>query len=463
MENGVWRAWLLASTTKHGCAWDDLPGHRAKMSVQAPPAPAHHKSLHLHDQNTTRNAPSPLPPSPPPPALTLIHQHTSERPEHDGGHDKQGTTKSCTMRTKPPWRTLHSPCPPYCVGTRTAPVLGLDATHDEQHARSSCVHAGTPCTVTQCREEGIGGSNLNKGWRGGEQNVFFPPHAPAVQRILGPHNEGHHAVTRVAQFKEDSQKGEWAQLHHIKADPSLAHAVLATAFLHVGRAGGHATTSSKGTQQWRCAAWPSQCRGGRVRGVAGGFPGACPLRTPVPAFSQRAATSRERGTLRLLGPDNRWWAPWWPWRGNEEDTTSMVQKISGSATDTVKLCISPQAKQNPSWAIYGLAGFIVISPAPVGRIKIHWVPTHVGITGNKAINTCTKKAALGTSTPLSSCIMLFFKVALPTCKATTIADGVKAFTMHWHTEWSMSPRHSHISTLDSTHPSKATEKMPGWK
>ncbi|KAJ6613213.1 hypothetical protein B0H10DRAFT_2222400 [Mycena sp. CBHHK59/15] len=63
------------------------------------------------------------------------------------------------------------------------------------------------------------------------------------------------------------------------------------------------------------------------------------------------------------------------------------------------------------------------------KVKIHWMPTHIGITGNKAINTCTKEVALGTSTLLSSCIMLFFEALLPTLKATTIADGIKVFTL----------------------------------
>jgi hypothetical protein len=92
------------------------------------------------------------------------------------------------------------------------------------------------------------------------------------------------------------------------------------------------------------------------------------------------------------------------------------------------------------------------------KIRIHWVPAHVGIEGNELVDERAKEAALGDSTPLSSHIALFEK-ALPASKAAAIASGIKSFAARWLAEWKLSPRFARISTFDSATPSKTVARM----
>jgi ribonuclease HI len=41
------------------------------------------------------------------------------------------------------------------------------------------------------------------------------------------------------------------------------------------------------------------------------------------------------------------------------------------------------------------------------KLRLHWVPAHVGIEGNEAVDVCAKAAAQAASSPLSSRIRLF--------------------------------------------------------
>jgi ribonuclease HI len=67
------------------------------------------------------------------------------------------------------------------------------------------------------------------------------------------------------------------------------------------------------------------------------------------------------------------------------------------------------------------------------KVRIHWVPAHVGIAGNGAVDACAKDAAQGSSSPLFSLIKLF-EAALPISRAATIASGTKAFAARWGDE-----------------------------
>jgi ribonuclease HI len=92
------------------------------------------------------------------------------------------------------------------------------------------------------------------------------------------------------------------------------------------------------------------------------------------------------------------------------------------------------------------------------RIRIHWVPAHVGIVGNETVDAYAKAAAQGASSPLATRVKLF-ESPLPTSRAAVIAAGAKAFAVQWREEWSTSPRYARISTFDNATPSKALEKM----
>ncbi|KAJ7347776.1 hypothetical protein DFH08DRAFT_652965, partial [Mycena albidolilacea] len=64
------------------------------------------------------------------------------------------------------------------------------------------------------------------------------------------------------------------------------------------------------------------------------------------------------------------------------------------------------------------------------KIRIHWVPAHVGIVGNEAVDACAKAAAQGGSSPLATRIKLF-ESPLPTSRAAVIAAGAKTFATQW--------------------------------
>ncbi|KAJ7314507.1 hypothetical protein DFH08DRAFT_646012, partial [Mycena albidolilacea] len=64
------------------------------------------------------------------------------------------------------------------------------------------------------------------------------------------------------------------------------------------------------------------------------------------------------------------------------------------------------------------------------RIRIHWIPAHVGIVGNEMVDACTKAAAQGASSPLVTHIKVF-ESPLPTSCTAVIAAGAKVFVVQW--------------------------------
>jgi ribonuclease HI len=74
---------------------------------------------------------------------------------------------------------------------------------------------------------------------------------------------------------------------------------------------------------------------------------------------------------------------------------------------------------------------------PTLRVRFHWVPVHVGVPGNEAVDARAKEAAQGASSALVLHLPLF-DCPLPTSRAATMAAGAKAFQARWLEEWSTS-------------------------
>ncbi|KAJ7692445.1 hypothetical protein B0H17DRAFT_1200502 [Mycena rosella] len=84
---------------------------------------------------------------------------------------------------------------------------------------------------------------------------------------------------------------------------------------------------------------------------------------------------------------------------------------------------------------------------PTLKVRMHWVPAHVGIVGDEAVDARMKEAAQGASSPLASCIPLPDS-PLPTSRAVAIAAGTKVFNARWLAEWTQSPRFRRLVLFD---------------
>jgi hypothetical protein len=92
------------------------------------------------------------------------------------------------------------------------------------------------------------------------------------------------------------------------------------------------------------------------------------------------------------------------------------------------------------------------------RIRLHWVPAHVCIAGNEAVDARAKEAALGSSTELTKPVKAF-RAPLLVSKAAAIAAGISFFKERWESEWNSSPQHLLLSLLGDTTPSIAIPRM----
>jgi ribonuclease HI len=100
----------------------------------------------------------------------------------------------------------------------------------------------------------------------------------------------------------------------------------------------------------------------------------------------------------------------------------------------------------------------LLHACPSLKIRIHWVPVHIGITGNEAVDARAKEAAQGASSTLASRITTF-KSPLPMSKAAVLEAGAKAFKARWIAEWTTSPHYHCITLFDDTQPSNSITRM----
>jgi hypothetical protein len=88
---------------------------------------------------------------------------------------------------------------------------------------------------------------------------------------------------------------------------------------------------------------------------------------------------------------------------------------------------------------------------------VHWVPAHIGIEGNEAVDERAKEAALGSSTPLTKHVKALDTLLIS--KAAAIAAGPSSFKERCVSEWNNSLQRLHLSLLGNTAPSLAVLRM----
>ncbi|PBK71325.1 hypothetical protein ARMSODRAFT_844272, partial [Armillaria solidipes] len=85
------------------------------------------------------------------------------------------------------------------------------------------------------------------------------------------------------------------------------------------------------------------------------------------------------------------------------------------------------------------------------RIRIQWVPGHVGVEGNENADIGAKEAAQGSSTPLATHSIL--SQPLPRNKAAAIASYTKASKQTWAEQWKTSTNGKFTRCFDDAPPS----------
>ncbi|KAJ7692713.1 hypothetical protein B0H17DRAFT_1200294 [Mycena rosella] len=114
--------------------------------------------------------------------------------------------------------------------------------------------------------------------------------------------------------------------------------------------------------------------------------------------------------------------------------TSMVIFTDCQPAVTALTVPKPQPGQYLLAALHTLHRCL-LRTCPTLKVCFHWVPAHVGIPGNEAVDACAKEEAKGASSAL--------------------AGGAKMFQVRWLKEWSTSPRHRRLSLFNSMKPSNA--------
>ncbi|KAK7002023.1 hypothetical protein R3P38DRAFT_3215776 [Favolaschia claudopus] len=195
--------------------------------------------------------------------------------------------------------------------------------------------------------------------------------------------------------------------------------------------------------------------------------------------AQSRLTSRRPKTMLV-----RTWRGWWR---EEEHAYSLMDQASRTALEQRRLALDiiadiprltdvdifldcqpaiiAHSSSKPQPGQYLLATFHAVlgrlqRTRRTLRIRLRWVPAHVGIAGNDSrVGRCPGKGGCARRIQAPQVADKALRVPTTTSRAAVIADGAKVFAKKWIVEWKTSPRYTRIASFDSPTPSNATSRM----
>ncbi|KAF7354992.1 hypothetical protein MSAN_01414700 [Mycena sanguinolenta] len=109
--------------------------------------------------------------------------------------------------------------------------------------------------------------------------------------------------------------------------------------------------------------------------------------------------------------------------------------ISGTPPSITAISSTPKAQPAQHFiAAFHAAHRYLLRTRSTLRIRLHWVPAHIDIAGNEAVDARAKEATLGAYSPLTTRYKTL-ETPLPISKSAALAAGSAAFKERWNTEW----------------------------
>jgi ribonuclease HI len=138
---------------------------------------------------------------------------------------------------------------------------------------------------------------------------------------------------------------------------------------------------------------------------------------------------------------------------NTQGTRRTVVSIYSDNQAFIKAAVKPSATPG-QYLVREFAKEVNHSEA---RINLRWIPGHVGVRGNEAVDKLAKEAAAGRATRRVD-LPPFLQRTLP--RSSTVIKQVyhEKLQLRWALDWSESPRKTRFETVDDTFPFNSYRK-----